>query len=118
MWPNQNVGFTAKLVAPWVVDPSFAVELPYERNLGPRPSAPDERHVDFWELDLQRGECRLRSPRSGLESLQQLKIQPMLGCFGVAPPRGQAISTATSGTHGGIMDYRGWTQGVTAYFPV
>jgi acetamidase/formamidase len=118
MWPNRNVGFTAKLVAPWVVDPSFAVELPYEHDLGPRPSPPDERHVDLWDLDLERGECRLRSARSGLESLQQLKIQPMLGCFGVAPPRGQAISTATSGTHGGNMDYRGWTQGVTAYFPV
>jgi acetamidase/formamidase len=42
----------------------------------------------------------------------------MLGCFGVAPARGQAISTATSGTHGGNMDYRGFRQGATIYFPV
>jgi acetamidase/formamidase len=42
----------------------------------------------------------------------------MLGCFGVAPPRGQAISCATSGPHGGNMDYRGFRQGVTVYFPV
>jgi acetamidase/formamidase len=42
----------------------------------------------------------------------------MLGCFGVAPPRGQAISTATSGEHGGNMDYRGFRAGVTVYFPV
>jgi amidase len=118
LWPNRAVGFTSKLVAPWVVDPRFAVELPYERDLGPRPSPPDERHVDLWDLDLDRGECRLRSPRPGLEALQHLKLQPMLGCFGVAPPRGQAISTATSGTHGGNMDYRGFTQGVTAYLPV
>jgi acetamidase/formamidase len=42
----------------------------------------------------------------------------MLGCFGVAPPRGQAISTATSAEHGGNMDYRGFMAGVTVYFPV
>ena len=33
-------------------------------------------------------------------------------------PRGQAISTATSGEHGGNMDYRGFRAGVTVYFPV
>ena len=42
----------------------------------------------------------------------------MVGCFGVAPPRGQAISTATSATHGGNMDYRGFVSGVTVYLPV
>ncbi len=42
----------------------------------------------------------------------------MLGCFGVAPPGGQAISTATSAEHGGNMDYRGFVAGVTVYFPV
>jgi acetamidase/formamidase len=42
----------------------------------------------------------------------------MLGCFGVAPPRGQAISAATSGEYGGNMDYRGFVAGVTVYFPV
>jgi acetamidase/formamidase len=47
-----------------------------------------------------------------------LPLRPMLGCFGVAPPGGQAISTATSAEHGGNMDYNGFTEGVTAYFPV
>ena len=42
----------------------------------------------------------------------------MLGCFGVAPPQGQAISCATSGEHGGNMDYRGFHEGVTVDFPV
>jgi hypothetical protein len=42
----------------------------------------------------------------------------MLGCFDVAPPRGQSISTATSGEYGGNMDYyRGFREGVTVYFP-
>ena len=47
-----------------------------------------------------------------------LPLAPMLGCFGVAPPRGQAISTATSGEYGGNMDYRGFIAGTIAYFPV
>ena len=42
----------------------------------------------------------------------------MLGCFGVAPAGGQAISTATSAEHGGNMDYNGFVSGVTVYFPV
>ena len=47
-----------------------------------------------------------------------LPLSPFLGCFGVAPPLGQAISTETSGPHGGNMDYRGLVAGVTVYFPV
>lgn len=47
-----------------------------------------------------------------------LPLSPMIGCFGVAPSGGQAISTATSAEHGGNMDYRGFVQGVTVYFPV
>jgi amidase len=118
MWPNRSVGFTGKLVAPWVIDPGFVPYLPYERNAGPRPSPPTEPHVDLWDLDVEKGSIRLHTPRPGLEALQELKIDPMLGCFGVAPPRGQAISCATSGQYGGNMDYRGFTQGVTVYFPV
>jgi acetamidase/formamidase len=47
-----------------------------------------------------------------------LPLDPMLGCFGVAAEDGQAISTATSGAHGGNMDYRGVREGVSVTFPV
>jgi amidase len=105
--PNRERGFTGTLVAPNVVDPSFATELPYD----------SVRDDDFWSLDLERWTARLEDPPPGLESLE-LPLDPMLGCFGVAPARGQAISCATSGRHGGNMDYRGFRQGVTVYFPV
>jgi acetamidase/formamidase len=118
MYPNRTSGFTAKSVAPWIVDPSFVIELPRETAPGPRPPTPDERYVDLWDIDFERGIARLHTPRAGLETLQELKLDPMLGCFGVAPSRGQAISCATSGQHGGNMDYRGFRQGVTVYFPV
>jgi acetamidase/formamidase len=64
------------------------------------------------------GTAQLESPPPGLESLAPLPFAPMLGCFGVAPAQGQAISCATSGEHGGNMDYRGFREGVTVELPV
>jgi amidase len=105
--PNRRRGLSGQVVAPHVVDPSFASDLP-----------PPDHGYDSWSLDLDIGTARLEDPPPGLESLGELELEPMLGCFGVAPPRGQAISTATSWTHGGNMDYRGLRAGVTVYFPV
>jgi amidase len=104
--PNRETAVTGQVVAANVVDPWFVAELP-------RPEG-----VDWWTLDLERNTARLRDPPRGLESLGELPLDPMLGCFGVAPARGEAISTATSGPHGGNMDYRGIREGVTVYFPV
>jgi amidase len=105
MYPNRTWGYTGTVVAANVVDPHYVHELPSDRVRGE------------WELDLAAGTARLTKPETALGELV-LPIEPMLGCFGVAPPRGQAISTATSDTHGGNMDYRGFAQGVTVYFPV
>jgi acetamidase/formamidase len=104
--PNRARGITGKVVATNVVDPSFARELP------------DDEGVAWWELDLERWVTRLESPPDGLDYLGDVPLDPMVGCFGVAPGRGQAISCATSGRHGGNMDYRGFHEGVTVYFPV
>jgi acetamidase/formamidase len=104
--PNRTRGVTGGVVAQNVVDPGFVPEL------GPGDSE------DWWTLDLERGTARLEDPPPGLESLGELTLDPMLGCFGVAPPQGQAISCATSGEHGGNMDYRGFREGVTVDFPV
>ena len=104
--PNRPHGFTGGLVAPNVVDPWHAVKLP-GRGRGFE-----------WSLDLEARTARLDSPPPGLDYLPPLPLEPMLGCFGVAPAYGEAISTATSGPHGGNMDYRGFRAGVTVYFPV
>jgi amidase len=104
--PNRTRGLSGQVVALNVVDPWTAAELP--EGQGP----------DWWTLDLERRTARLDDPPGGLESLGELALDPMLGCFGVAPAGGQAISTATSGAHGGNMDYRGFRAGVTVYFPV
>ena len=70
-----------------------------------------------WWIDNESGTATLIKPKTKLGNLAT-PLAPMLGCFGVAPPLGQAISTATSAEHGGNMDYRGFVTGVTVYFPV
>lgn len=107
LWPNRGEGFSLGLVAPHTVDPDFAAALPYTDGAS-----------DLWSLDLERGAARLKDPPPGLEGLGELPFEPMLGCFGVAPAGGQAISTATSAQHGGNMDYRGFREGVTVQLPV
>lgn len=106
LWPSADRGASGQVVAPNVVDPWFVSKLPARDGW------------DVWLLDLERGTARLESPPSGLEHLPELPLEPMLGCFGVAPAAGEAISCATSGQHGGNMDYRGFREGVTVYFPV
>jgi acetamidase/formamidase len=106
LWPGAGRGLSGQVVAPNVVDPWFVAELPPGGGF------------DVWLLDLERGTARLESPPPGLEQLPELALEPMLGCFGVAPAQGQAISCATSGEHGGNMDYRGFREGVTVEFPV
>ena len=104
--PNRARGVSGRVVAANVVDPWFVAELPRDPE------------GDWWSLDLDAGTATLEEPPPGLESLGALPLDPMVGCFGVAPAGGQAISCATSGPHGGNMDYRGFRAGVTVYFPV
>jgi len=70
-----------------------------------------------WIIDRAAGTTRLEAPPPGLDRLV-LPLAPMIGCFGVAPAGGEAISTATSGRHGGNMDWRGFAAGCTVWFPV
>ena len=106
--PSRPTGLTSQELAPNVVDPTFVPSL-YRQPTGPWEPA-------IWEIDNAAGTATLATP-SKLGRLS-LPLAPMLGCFGVAPARGQAISTATSAEHGGNMDYRGFVAGTTVYFPV
>jgi amidase len=108
--PNRSHGWSRKVVAANVVDPEYVRDLPWFA---------DERDaIARWEVDVDAGNATLIDPADTKVGRISLPIRPMVGCFGVAPAGGQAISTATSAEHGGNMDYRGFVQGVTAYFPV
>lgn len=102
--PSRVRGWARSVVAPNVLDPEFVQQMPADVE------------VD-WHVDVERGTVTLAKPAGALGRLS-VPLDPMLGCFGVAPAGGQAISTATSGPHGGNMDYRGFRAGVTVYFPV
>lgn len=104
IFPNREYGWCGSHVAENIVDPAYVRELPH---------AP----LAEWHIDRDRWTATLTGPPSKLGELT-IPIEPMLGCFGVAPPRHQAISTATSGEYGGNTDYRGFVTGTTVYFPV
>lgn len=108
--PNRPYGWSALSLAEHVVDPWTVRDL-YQ----PMPGQPSERAS--WALDLQNWTASLVTPETMLGRFT-LPLDPMLGCFGVAPANRQAISTATSGPYGGNMDYRGFRAGATVYLPV
>jgi acetamidase/formamidase len=107
--PNRSYGWTRCMIAPNVVDPDYVRHLPWPADGG--------QSLAKWQVDVQTWAATLAEPETKLGKLT-LPLNPMVGCFGVAPHGGQAISTATSAEHGGNMDYNGFVAGVTVYFPV
>jgi amidase len=103
--PNRRYGWTRSVLASNVVDPDYVAKLP------------DDDTLAEWDVDVDAWTATLVSPKTSLGRFT-VPLAPMLGCFGVAPAGRQAISCATSSHHGGNMDYRGFREGVTVYFPV
>jgi len=108
--PNRPTGWSRKMVAPNVVDPGYVPQMPW-------PASRDDE-LATWRVDTTAAAVTLADPATTNLGAFTLPLAPMVGCFGVAPAGGEAISTATSAQHGGNMDYRGFAQGVTVYFPV
>jgi len=106
--PSSAEAMSHTSIAPHLVEPGRVPALPAWQ---------DSPSYAMWDIDRATGTAALASDDVGLGELR-LPLAPMLGCFGVAPANGQAISTTTAGAHGGNMDYRGFTVGSTAYFPV
>ena len=106
--PNREYGWARTIVAPNVLDPEYVYALPPE----------DDWQFARWRVDTRAETATLVEPADTMLGQLTIPIRPMVGCFGVAPPHSQAISTATSGEYGGNMDYRGFVAGVTVRFPV
>lgn len=102
--PVSATGWTRAALSANVLEPEYA------RNLPPRDRAE-------WIVDRKTSTVRLEKPDTALRELV-LPCAPMIGCFGVAPSGGEAISTATSSRNGGNMDYRGFAVGCSVSFPV
>lgn len=104
--PNRRRGWSRRVLAPNVVDPALVAVLPRENEKA------------YWDVDVAAKTVMLKDPGDTALGRVTLPLEPMIGCFGVAPAGGEFISTATSGPHGGNMDYRGFRPGVTVGFPV
>jgi amidase len=102
--PSRTTGWTYSPLALTVLDPAAIAARPASQRV-------------VWDINGNTGTVRLQNPPKGLESFAP-KLQPMIGCFGVAPASGQALSTATSAQNGGNMDYRLFAPRTTAWFPV
>jgi amidase len=77
----------------------------------------DEKFSSEWKLDRNTGVASLAKPTEHLKNFQ-VKMRPMLGCIGVAPPQDQVYRSGYLGPWGGNMDYNQFVKGVTIYFPV
>lgn len=102
--PARDTGWTRAALSATVIDPEAARDLP-------------PRDLADWRIDRAARNVRLEVPEPGLENFV-LPLAPMIGCFGVAPSGGQAISTASSDRNGGNMDWRGFGPGCSVSFPV
>ena len=107
--PSRRFGWSGVQLASNVMDPADVSRLPPPPGFG--------EGSGEWDVDAEAGTATLTAPATRLGRLT-IPARPMIGCFGVAPTGGQAISTATSSTHGGNMDYKGFVEGVTVLFPV
>lgn len=104
MTPNRKTGWTYSPVSQQVVDPRTVADLPKSERFE-------------WAIDAENGTVSLIGGSERISSWS-FPLTPMIGCFGVAPAGGQAISTATSGPYGGNMDYRRFGPGASIAFPV
>jgi amidase len=77
----------------------------------------DDKFSSEWKLDRESNAAALSKPTERLKDFK-VKLQPMLGCVGVAPPASQTFRAGWLGSWGGNMDYNGLREGVTVYLPV
>lgn len=105
--PNRSIGRTESTIAAHVLDPEYV-----EAAAG----GGGEQLLE-WRVDREAWSATLISSSFPAGPLT-LALDPMVGCFGTAPSKGQAIAASTAGPYGGNMDYRGFRAGTTVYLPV
>jgi acetamidase/formamidase len=89
-----------------------ALEAGYLREL-----AKHEIGFTEWKIDAGAGIATVIDPTDKLKPYT-VKLSPMLGCVGVAPPRGEVMQAGHLGVFGGNMDSPQVKEGATLYIPV
>jgi len=102
---NRDTAYQTNQVA------SNALETGYIQTL------PKDSGFATWKIDAASGTASLAEPGERLKNYV-IKLQPMLGCIGVAPPGEETLGSGHLGVFGGNMDFREMREGVTLYLPV
>ena len=103
---NRDSAYQSNLIA------SSALEAGYLRGIAGLDSG-----FTRWKIDTAAGTASIVDP-SGKMSAYTVKLSPMLGCVGVAPPRDEVLGSGHLGAFGGNMDSPEVREGATLYFPV
>ena len=77
----------------------------------------DDNFSSDWKLDREAGLATPAKPTDRMKDFR-VRLRPMLGCVGVAPPANQSFRSGWLGPWGGNMDYSGLRENVTVYLPV
>ncbi|HEX4270335.1 MAG TPA: acetamidase/formamidase family protein [Rhizomicrobium sp.] len=106
---NRDTAYQGNSISTNALLPGYLQSLP----------KPDSGPGGFatWKIDAASGTATLAAPGERLGNYK-IKLQPMLGCIGVAPPRGETLGSGHLGVFGGNMDFREMREGVTLYLPV
>jgi acetamidase/formamidase len=103
---NRDTAYQTNLVA------STALESGYLQGLAKYPSG-----FTAWKIDAAAGTASVIDP-DGKLAPYTIRLSPMLGCVGVAPPHDETLGAGHLGVFGGNMDSPEIREGVTLYFPV
>jgi acetamidase/formamidase len=103
---NRDTAYQTNQIA------NTALEAGYLREL-----AKHEIGFTEWKIDAGAGIATVIDPTDKLKPYT-VKLSPMLGCVGVAPPRGEVMQAGHLGVFGGNMDSPQVKEGATLYIPV
>ncbi|MDQ6664274.1 MAG: acetamidase/formamidase family protein [Acidobacteriota bacterium] len=103
---NRDSAGSGDRIVPSALDPGYYRDAKF-----------DDKFNSEWKLDREANAGTLAKPTERLKNFK-VKLQPMLGCIGVAPPANQSFRSGWLGSWGGNMDYNGVREGVTVYLPV
>jgi acetamidase/formamidase len=103
---NRDSAGSGDMIVPSALDPSYF-----------RDAKLDEKFNSEWKLDREAGVGMPAKPTDRMKNFR-VKLSPMMGCVGVAPPANQSYRSGWLGSWGGNMDYNGLREGVTVYLPV
>jgi amidase len=103
---NRDTAYQTDLVASTALDTGYLHDI-----------ASQKVGYTRWKIDAAAGTARIIEP-SGKMGDYVIKLSPMLGCIGVAPPRDETLGAGHLGAFGGNMDSPQVKEGATLFIPV